>query len=72
MASSSSGRRKKVLLDCTCVQMAKPTTAAAVNGATVRAICRERACMSSVVLRHRNVAPASRQISTRVTPVNTA
>ena len=72
MASSSSGRRKKVVLDVTCVQMAKPTTAAAVNGATVRAIRRERSCMSPVVLRDRNVAPCSRQISTRVTPVNSA
>ena len=42
MASSSTGRRKKVLVDVTWVQMANPTTAAAVNGATVRTIRRER------------------------------
>jgi hypothetical protein len=61
-----------VLVDETCVQIAKPTTAAAVNGATHRASRPDRSRRLPVVLRHRNVAPCSRQISTRVTPVNTA
>ena len=56
-------------VDETCVQMAKPMTAAAVNGATRRASRPDCARMSPVVLRFRNVAPCSRQISTSVTPV---
>src|SRR6202035_5005261 len=72
MASSSSGRRKNVLLEATCVQMAKAATAAAVNGATRLARSLDRSCMLPVVFSDRNVAPCSRQISTRVTPVSTA
>ncbi len=59
-----------MVLDVTCVQMAKATTAAAVTGATRRASRPARSRMSPVVFRHRNVAPCSRQISTRVIPVN--
>src|SRR6266704_2617250 len=55
-----------------CVQMMKPVTATAVNGATRRAASQDRSRMPSVVFRHRNVAPCCRQISTNVTPVNTA
>ena len=58
-------------MEVTCVQIAKATTAAAVTGATRRASRPARSRMSSVVFRDRNVAPCSRQISTRVTPVNT-
>src|SRR5580692_10191767 len=72
MASSSSGRRKNVPVEETCVQIAKPMTAAAVNGATHRASRPDRARMPPVVFRFRNVAPCSRQISTSVTPVYTA
>ena len=72
IASSSSGRRKNVPVVETCVQTAKPTTAAAVNGATRRASRPDRSCSSPVVRRDKKVAPCSRQISTRVTPVYTA
>ena len=72
MAVSSIRLRKKALLAVTCVQMMKPMTAAPVNGAMRRAVCRDRWCISPVVFRHRNVAPCSRQISTKVMPVNTA
>ena len=59
-------------VEVTCVQMTKPSTAAAVNGATHRASRADRSYRSPVVRRQRKVAPCSRQISTRVTPVNTA
>src|SRR5450755_66943 len=71
-ASSSIGLRKNVLRAVTCVQITKATTAAPVTGATRRATRPERSRMSPVVFRHRNVAPCSRQISTRVTPVSSA
>jgi hypothetical protein len=61
-----------VPLVLTCVQIAKPATAAAVSGATRRASARDRSCSRPVVFSDRNVAPCSRQISTRVTPVYTA
>ena len=72
MASSSIRLRKNVALAVTWVQMMKPMTAAAVNGATRRASRQDRSRMSPVVFRHRNVAPCSTQTSTRVTPVNRA
>ena len=59
-----------MLLDVTCVQIAKATTAAPVTGAMRRASRQDRSRMSPVVFRDRNVAPCSRQMSTRVTPVN--
>src|ERR1700683_1642757 len=71
-ASSSTGLRKKVVLEVTCVQIMKATTAAPVSGATRRARRPERWLMSPVVFRDRNVAPCSRQISTRVIPVSSA
>jgi hypothetical protein len=61
-----------VLPEETCVQIAKAITAAAVNGATRRASSPDRSRMLPVVFRVRNVAPCSRQSSTRVTPVSTA
>jgi hypothetical protein len=61
-----------VLVLDTWVQIANPTTAAAVNGAISRASRRDRVCRLPVVRRFRNVAPCSRQSSTSVTPVYTA
>ncbi len=71
-ASSSITLRKKAVLAVTWVQMMKAMTAAPVTGAIRRATCQDRSRMSPVVFRHMNVAPCSRQISTRVTPVNRA
>ena len=54
------------------VQMAKAVTAAAVSGAIRRASRPDRSRRPPVVFRDRNVAPCSRQSSTRVTPVTIA
>src|SRR5215471_12948470 len=70
MASSSITLSQKPRPAVTWVQMMKPMTNAAVTGATRRATCQDRSRMSPVVFRHKNVAPCSRQTSTKVTPVH--
>src|SRR5215472_7734696 len=71
-ASSSIRLRKNAVPAVTCVQTMKPMTKAPVNGATTRATRPERASISPVVFRHRNVAPCSRHTRTSVTPAKTA
>src|SRR5215472_8240751 len=70
MASTSIRLSQKALPAVTWVQMMNPVTNAAVTGARRRASCQDRSRMSSVVFRHRNVAPCSAQTRTRVRPVH--